>query len=351
MVLGGGAKHVTLVTGANKGIGRAVVETVLNKQPEAYVLLGSRDSTRGKAAIEEITAANPAYKERVELLHLDVSSAASVDAAVKEVTAKFGDVGLYCLCNNAGIGLNTTPKGTYNVLETNFYGSIVYTTEAFAPLLKTYSAKNGAARIVNLGSGAGPTFVRDCTSDARKSWFMRQRGVDKDEMINVYQQSLQSIKDMEDDDPSVQKKGFDTWNSLGYIDPSSLPMATYKCSKAFVTLGSMYHAELYAPFGISVMSCSPGFIDTDMTAGFGARRTAEDGAYTPYNLMYEIGTPADPFKDDTAKLPKNKAGFYTGLFFGSDQKRSPLHSGREPGDPIYDGSIPAELQAPGVGDA
>lgn len=356
MVLAGGAKHVTLVTGANKGIGRALVETILKKQPEAHVLLGSRDLERGQKTVGEIVEANPAFKDRLELLHLDVSSSASVDAAVKTVTSKYGDVGLYGLVNNAGIGLNTTPKGTFNVLQTNFFGSIIYTTEAFAPLLKDYAAKNkesGGARIVNLGSGAGPTFVRDVVSDQRRSWYMRQRGIDKKEMLDVYEKALQCLKDFEADDDETKQKGETAWTQLGMTAEGGgkqTPWNAYKCSKAFVALGSAYHADLYKDHGVSVMCCSPGFIITDMTAGFGASRTAEDGAYTPYTLLYEIGNASDPFKDDTAKLPRTN-GILTGLFFGSDQKRSPLHLGREPGDPVYDGSIPEELKAPGVGDS
>ena len=40
-------KKVILVTGANKGIGLAIVETLLQQLPEAVVLLGSRDASRG----------------------------------------------------------------------------------------------------------------------------------------------------------------------------------------------------------------------------------------------------------------------------------------------------------------
>ena len=40
-------KKVILVTGANKGIGLAIVETLLQQLPEAIMLLGSRDASRG----------------------------------------------------------------------------------------------------------------------------------------------------------------------------------------------------------------------------------------------------------------------------------------------------------------
>ena len=40
-----------MVTGANKGIGLAIVETLLQQLPEAVVLLGSRDASRGWSAV------------------------------------------------------------------------------------------------------------------------------------------------------------------------------------------------------------------------------------------------------------------------------------------------------------
>ena len=40
------ASKVILVTGGNKGIGLAIVETLLKQLPEALVLLGSRDAGR-----------------------------------------------------------------------------------------------------------------------------------------------------------------------------------------------------------------------------------------------------------------------------------------------------------------
>ena len=39
---------VILVTGANKGIGLAIVEALLQEVPESILLLGSRDQARGQ---------------------------------------------------------------------------------------------------------------------------------------------------------------------------------------------------------------------------------------------------------------------------------------------------------------
>ena len=47
-----------LITGANKGIGLATVRKLLESFGDTYVLLGSRDLTRGKEALENLL--NPA---------------------------------------------------------------------------------------------------------------------------------------------------------------------------------------------------------------------------------------------------------------------------------------------------
>ena len=59
---------------------------------------------------------------------------------------------MYALVNNAGVGLNTGVSKT-DVIKTNFYGQKMM-TEAFVPLI---NPKKG--RIVNMGSGSGPSYV------------------------------------------------------------------------------------------------------------------------------------------------------------------------------------------------
>ena len=43
-----------VVTGANKGIGLAIVKRLLREYPDVYVYLGSRNVERGEAAIKQI---------------------------------------------------------------------------------------------------------------------------------------------------------------------------------------------------------------------------------------------------------------------------------------------------------
>ena len=70
-----------LVTGANRGIGRAIVQAILEKSDDTFVYLGARDLNRGASAITELKELNSAWVDRIGVLELDVSSDSSVDSA------------------------------------------------------------------------------------------------------------------------------------------------------------------------------------------------------------------------------------------------------------------------------
>lgn len=119
-----------LVTGANRGIGKAFAEALLDRGA-AKVYAGVRDVA---------TVTDP----RLVPVQLDVTDAARVEA----VAAELGDVDL--VVNNAGTGLPGLPlqarlADARHELELNYLG-IVSMTEAFAPVI----AANGGGAFVNM---------------------------------------------------------------------------------------------------------------------------------------------------------------------------------------------------------
>lgn len=144
---GPGGPRVALVTGANKGIGRAIASGLARKGFAVY--LGARDAERGSAAALEL-----AVDGDVRPLLLDVTSDADVRAAVTRVEAEFG--ALDVLVNNAGVNAgymhpeDETPDSLRFVYETNVF-AVVRVTNAFLPLL----LKSAAGRIVNVTSKRG----------------------------------------------------------------------------------------------------------------------------------------------------------------------------------------------------
>ncbi|MGX5185473.1 SDR family oxidoreductase, partial [Streptomyces avermitilis] len=122
---------VALVTGANRGIGRAFARSLIN-HGAAKVYAGVRD---------------PAALEDSDLvpLRLDVTDQADVAAAA----ALANDVSI--VINNAGIGggatqlLEGTFDGARQAMEVNYFGTWAV-SRAFAPVL----ARNGGGALVNM---------------------------------------------------------------------------------------------------------------------------------------------------------------------------------------------------------
>jgi NAD(P)-dependent dehydrogenase (short-subunit alcohol dehydrogenase family) len=133
----------TLITGANKGLGREAARCLLAAGHDVWV--AARDADRGRVAAEELGG---------RFVQLDVTDDASVSAAVERVTAETG--GLDVLVNNAGIagGFTPVPEVTADdvarVLATNVVG-LVRVTQAFLPLLE----RSANPVVVNVSSGMG----------------------------------------------------------------------------------------------------------------------------------------------------------------------------------------------------
>ena len=127
----------TLITGANKGLGKETARQLIAAGHTVYI--GSRDADRGRAAAAELGARS---------VQLDVTDDASVAAAIAEIGA---DGGLDVLINNAGIGLLAlNGPEALQVFDTNAV-SIVRLTEAALPLLQ----QSDHPVIVNVSSALG----------------------------------------------------------------------------------------------------------------------------------------------------------------------------------------------------
>lgn len=135
----------TLITGANKGLGKETARQLVAAGHTVYV--GARDEVRGRAAAEELGA---------RFVHLDVTDDASVAAAYTQIEA---DGGLDVLINNAGIeprlagnaipaAADETADSVRATFEINVFG-LVRVSHAFLPLLQ----KSASPVIVNLSSG------------------------------------------------------------------------------------------------------------------------------------------------------------------------------------------------------
>jgi NAD(P)-dependent dehydrogenase (short-subunit alcohol dehydrogenase family) len=145
----------TLITGANKGLGREAARRLVQAGHDVY--LGARDSERGAAAARELGC---------RFVVLDVLDDDSVTAAAAAVEAESGTLDV--LVNNAGINggavpaEDTTAEDVERVYATNVLG-VVRVTHAFLPLL----LRSPAPAIVNVSSGLGSLAV---TTDPTLPW-------------------------------------------------------------------------------------------------------------------------------------------------------------------------------------
>ena len=135
---------VALVTGASRGIGRAVAETLVSA---GATVIGTATSERGAAAIQEYLGDNGFG---LVLNVTDKDSVAELFSAVKE---KVGDVNI--LVNNAGI----TRDNLLMRMKEDEWGDIIDTnlTSIFrtskAVMRSMMKKRNG--RIINIGSVVG----------------------------------------------------------------------------------------------------------------------------------------------------------------------------------------------------
>jgi NAD(P)-dependent dehydrogenase (short-subunit alcohol dehydrogenase family) len=142
------APRIALVTGANKGIGRAIAEQLAERG--ATVFLGIRDEERGRRTEAELRAAG----HDARYLRLDVTDESTVTLAAKRLGNEVGHLDI--LINNAGISRPwTVPSQTpiddvRDTFDTNVFG-VITVTNTMLPLLR----RSDAARIVNISSVLG----------------------------------------------------------------------------------------------------------------------------------------------------------------------------------------------------
>ncbi len=148
---------IALVTGANRGIGKVITETLL-KHGLVKVYAAVRSPACAAPLIEQ-------YGDRVVAVELDLTDRKTIEAAAMSAA----DVQL--VINNAGVLRTATALSEAAAadlqfeLETNVFG-LLRIAQVFAPLLKN----NGGGALVQLNSVASlksfPEFATYCASKA-----------------------------------------------------------------------------------------------------------------------------------------------------------------------------------------
>uniref|UniRef100_Q3ASR1 Sepiapterin reductase n=1 Tax=Chlorobium chlorochromatii (strain CaD3) TaxID=340177 RepID=Q3ASR1_CHLCH len=126
-------QHIILITGAGKGIGRAIAldfakATSPTFQPVLVLV------SRTLSELESLAAECHALGAETHLCAADISNLQQIDAMVNDVVARYGTI--HCLINNAGVGrfkpfAELTPDDYEFVMDTNLKGTFFLTQKVF----------------------------------------------------------------------------------------------------------------------------------------------------------------------------------------------------------------------------
>jgi NAD(P)-dependent dehydrogenase (short-subunit alcohol dehydrogenase family) len=251
---------ITLVTGANKGIGREIAAQLAALGHT--VVIGARSAELGEKAAAELRATGADATSVV----LDVTDPASAAAAAAALEARYGR--LDALVNNAGV--SRPPGGDLSsqlprldlssqrprsadldairyIFDTNFFG-VITVTNALLPQLR----RSTAPRIVNVSSSGGSL-------------------------------ALMSDPDGWDDDHPI---------SAGYVP-----------SKTALTALTVQYARDLRPDGILVNAVCPGYCATDLNNQSGHRTPAQGAVAAVRMATIDADGPTGTFTDDQGPVP------------------------------------------------
>ncbi len=245
-------RRTIVITGANKGLGYAIVEKLLTR-PGAYdIILTSRDISLGEKAIKALQTAHPSSPSKLFYHQLDVNNEKSIDSFVDWLKTNKGKVDI--LINNAGVMYRTaTDEEKKFTIQTNYF-SVVTLTEKILPLL----AADG--KVLMMSSLVGQ--LASQSSTLRKA--LEDPNLDLQKLNDIAHNFINLTQDF-------QSNAF-------------MPEASYPGSKALLNIYVRNVLTSQLKSTQQVYCISPGWCRTDMGTDQ-AWLSPEEGADTPVYLV------------------------------------------------------------------
>eukprot|EP00439_Symbiodinium_sp_Y106_P019973 s1849_g2.t1 len=219
---------VMLVTGANQGLGLALVEALCSSaEPSAAVYLGARSQERGEAALEKLKAKGL----RPELALVDVASPESVQKCAEMIQERHGGADL--VIHNAAARMTpekTPPEYVREFVTTNNLGTTAM-LRSFLPVMRP------GGRLLVVASGFG-TLTKLPESLHAKFDVQSSTLEDLDKVMLEYVAAVE--------DGKAAEEGWPDWVNI----PSKVGQV------AAVKVAAAAFSQLF------VGACCPGLVDT-----------------------------------------------------------------------------------------
>ncbi|KAI4578697.1 hypothetical protein MJT46_000065 [Ovis ammon polii x Ovis aries] len=214
--------RIALVTGANKGLGFAIVRDLCRRFP-GDVVLTARDEARGRAAVQQLQAEglSPRFHQ------LDITDLQSIRAVRDFLLKEYG--GLDVLVNNAAIAF--------------------------------------PCRVVNMSSGWGFKALESCSPELQQK--LRSETITEEELVGLMNKFVEDTKN-----GVHRKEGWPDNNIYGVAKIGITALSRIQARKL---------SEQRGGDKILLNACCPGWVRTDM-GGSKAPKSLEEGIETPVYL-------------------------------------------------------------------
>jgi Tropinone reductase 1 len=154
---------VYIVTGGTKGIGLAIVQSILAHDADSVLLCARGD---GADTLSLLQSQFPHKADKIYFCSCDVSTKAGRDTLLETARTKFGDT-LDGLVNNVGVNVrkNITDQSEEeyeNIMKVNI-DSTYFLCKSFKSMLLNSAREKGTASVVNVASVRLSIPIRDRT--------------------------------------------------------------------------------------------------------------------------------------------------------------------------------------------
>ena len=263
-----------LVTGANRGIGKGIVQRLLKEKNVAEIMITSRTEQHAEAAIKELQEEN---KNHIDLKYktLDLLQDNSINSFIHQLNTE--SVIFDVIIMNAAMAYKSKdwePRVRDDTLQVNYYG----TMNLAEKLLKNGNLKKNGKMIFTSSSSG-------------------------------YLKRFEHCKEFYDELCNYKNKDF-TEEKLNYIvdrfhkevmDPEkskNWPQSIYGSTKLFLNLGVHLLSRRYPDYKLYCFD--PGYCKTDMTGWKGDKTAYEGGETAVYLTLNDVDDKynGDYFRDN-----------------------------------------------------